>query len=168
MQRLFGLAGQIAIHGDQVAGPRSLARNNDLIVAQSGFEREFGGLHGRKHHALIDDLFGFQAEIFVGVFLHFGHDQLLIQGAAIDADADGFAVVASDLADGGELFVAALAGADITGIDSVFVERLGAFRIFREQHVAVVVEVADDRNVAACREQTLLDFGNRRQRLPER
>ena len=49
------------------------------------------------------------AEIFVGVLLHFVHDELLIERAAIDADAHGLAVVARDFADGGKLLVAALA-----------------------------------------------------------
>jgi hypothetical protein len=57
--------------------------------------------------------------------LHFVHDELLIQGAAIDADADWFAVVAGNFANGGKLFVAALAGADVAGIDAVLVEGFG-------------------------------------------
>ncbi len=98
------------------------------------------------------------AEIAVGVLLHFAHDQLLIERAAVDADAHGLAVVARHFADGGELFVAALPGADVAGIDAVFVERARAIGIFREQHVAVVMEIADHRNVAAGIEHALLDF----------
>ena len=88
------------------------------------------------------------------------HDQLLIQRAAIDADAHRLAVVARDFANGGELFVAALAGADVAGIDAVLVESFRAVGILREQHVAVVVKIADDRDIAAGGEQALLDFGN--------
>ncbi len=83
---------------------------------------EFGGFDGGKHHALVDDLFGGEAEDAVGVLLHLAHDQLLIERAAVDADAHGLAVVAGDAADGGELLVAALAGADVAGIDAVLVE----------------------------------------------
>ncbi len=93
MQRLLGFAAQISIDGDEVARARSLAGNNNLIAAQAGFERELGGLQRGEDHALVDDVFGFLAEILVGVFLHFGHDQLLIERAAIDADADGFSIV---------------------------------------------------------------------------
>ena len=86
----------------------------------------------------------------------------MIERAAIDADAHGLAVVARDLADGRELLVAALAVADVAGIDAVLVERAGAFGIFRQQDVAVVVKIADERNVAAGVEQALLDFGDGR------
>jgi len=63
---------------------------------------------------------------FVGVLLHFGHDKLLIERAAIYADADRLAVVYGDFADCRKLFVAALACTDVAGIDAVFVERFGA------------------------------------------
>src|SRR5256884_2877975 len=60
-----------------------------------------------------------------------------VERAAVYPDAHGFAVVARDLADGGELFVAALPGADIARIDAVFVELLGAFRAMRsEEHTS--------------------------------
>ncbi len=58
------------------------------------------------------------------------------------------------------MFVAALAGADVAGIDAVFVERFGAVGIFGEENVAVVMKVADDGDVAACGKQAFLDFGN--------
>ena len=90
----------------------------------------------------------------------FRSDQLLIQRAAVDADAHRLAVVAGDLADRRELFVAALAGADVARVDAVFVERGGAARMSREQQVAVVVEVADQRGSAAGVEHPLLDFGD--------
>ena len=115
-----------------------------------------------KHHALVDDFFGGLAEILVGVLLHLAHHQFLIERAAIHADAHGLAVVARDFADGGELLVAALAVAHVAGIDAVFVERARAIGIFREQDVAVVMKIADDRSVAARVEQALLDFRHRR------
>ena len=143
-------------------GPRNFAGNDDLILAQAAFERQFGGFERGEHHALVDDFFGSFAEVLVGVFLHLAHDQLLIERAAIHADAHGLAVVARDFADGGELLVAPLAVADVAGIDAVFVERAGAIGIFREQDVAVVMKIADDGNVAAGIEQALLDFRNSR------
>ena len=117
-------------------------------------------MHGGKHHAVVDNLFGFLAEIFVGVLLHFKHDQLLIERAAIHPDADWLAVVARDFADGGELFIAALACANVAGVDTIFIERLGAVGIFCEQDVAVVMEIADDWYGAACGQETILNFGN--------
>ena len=84
----------------------------------------------------------------------------MIERAAIDADAHGLGIVAGDGADGGELLVAALAGADVAGIDAVFIERAGAIGIFGQQDVAVIVKIADERSFAAGVQHALLDFGD--------
>ena len=68
------------------------------------------------------------AELAVGVLLHLRHDELLVQGAAIDADAHRFAVVGRHLADRRELLIAPLAGADVARVDAVLVERARARR----------------------------------------
>ena len=160
MQRLFGFRGEIAVNSDEVAGPRGLARNDDLVVTEAGFEGEFGRFQGGNDHALVDDFFRLFAEIFVGIFLHLAHDELLIEGAAVHADANGLAVITRDFADGGELFIAALACANVTRINAVFVELPGAFGIFGEQDVAVVVKIANDGRAAADVQHALLDFGH--------
>ena len=165
MQRLISFAREVAIDFHQSVRPRNFAGNNNLVFAQSGFEREFRRLKRRKHHALVDDFFGGFAQVAVGIFLHLAHDQLLIQRAAIHADAHRLVVIARHFADGCELLVAALAMAYVAGVDAVFVERGGAIGKFRQQHVAVVMEVADDGHVAARIEQALLDFRDSRCRF---
>ena len=95
----------------------------------------------------------------------FGDDELLVQRAAVDADAHRLVVVDGDLADRGELLVAPAAGADVARIDAVLVERRGAVREARQQQMAVVVEVADERRRAAGVEHALLDFRDRGRRL---
>ena len=67
-------------------------------------------------------------------------------------------MVAGDFANRGELLVATLPGPDVSGIDAIFVERDRAVGILRQQDVAVVMEVADDGDVTAGIEKTLLDF----------
>ena len=161
-------ARQIAVHGNQIPRARSLARNNDLIVAQPALERQFRRLQRREHHAIIDNLFGLFAQILVRVLLHLVHDELLIQRAAIHADAHGFAVVARNFADRGKLFVAPLARAHVAWIDAVLVQRLRALWILRQQNVAVVMKIADDRRDATGIEQALLDFRAPPPRLPAR
>ena len=165
MQRLRGLFRQRAIDLDQVARPRQLARDDDLIRPEPGLHGEFGRLHRRQHHAFADDVVRLLAEVAVGVLLHLRHDQLLVEGAAVDADAHGLAVFDGHLADGRELFITALAGADVAGIDAVLVERARRAWVSREQQVAVVVEVADQRRRAAGIEHALLDLGHRRRRF---
>ena len=120
--------------------------------------RELGRLQGREDHALVDDLFGSLAEIVVRVFLHLLHDELLVEGAAVDADAHGLRVVARDVADRRELLVAPRALADVAGVDAVLVERAGAVGVLRQQNVAVVVEVADERRQDPGVEHPLLDL----------
>jgi hypothetical protein len=160
MKRLLCFAGEIAVDGNQIARARSLAGDDDLIVAQTAFECQLGGLQSGEHHAIVDNFFGFFAEIFVRVLLHFVHDELLIQRAAIHADAHGLAIVARNFADRRKLLVAALARANVAGIDAVLVQRFRALRIFRKENVAVVMKIADDGRVAARIEQALLNFGH--------
>ena len=83
------------------------------------------------------------------------HHQFLIQRAAIHPNAHRLPVVTRDFANRGKLFVAPLSRAHISRIDAVFIERLRALRIFRQQHVPVVVEIPNDRHVAARIQQPL-------------
>ena len=141
-------------------GARDFAGDDDLVFAQAALQGELGGFERGQYHALVDDFIGAVAQEAVGILLHLAHDQLLIEGAAVDADAHGLAVIAGDIADGGELFVAALAGSYIAGIDAVFIEGGGGARIFCKQNVPVVVEIADERRVASGVEHALLDLGD--------
>src|SRR5215831_10904176 len=88
------------------------------------------------------------------------HYEFLIERTAIHSDADGFSIINRDFANRRKLLIAALAGAHIAGIDAIFVELPGAFGIFGQKDVAVVMEVADDRRAAADIEHALLDFGD--------
>ena len=100
--------------------------------------------------------------MLVRVLLHLRHHQLLVQGAAVDADANRLAVVDRHLADGRELLVAPGARAHVAGIDAVLVECGRAVRVARQEQVPVVVEVADERRRAPGIEHPLLDLGHGR------
>ena len=113
----------------------------------------------RTMHSLITVL-GRQAEVPVGVLLHAPHHQFLVQRAAVDADSHRLALVGGDLADRGELLVAPPARPDVARVDPVLVERARAVGVAGQQEVAVVVEVADERGVAAGIEQAALDLGH--------
>ena len=119
-----------------------------------GFER-------REHHALVEHLVGGQPEVPVGVLLHASHHEFLVQRAAVDANPHGLALVGRHRADRGELLVAPAAGTDVARVDAVLVEGARTIRVARQQQVAVVVEVADERGVAAGVEQAALDFWHR-------
>ena len=130
MQRLLGLAREVAVHLDEVLRLGNLAGNDDLVAAQAALERELGRFDRGVHHAVVDDLFGVEAEVAVGVLLHLAHHELLIERAAIDADAHRLAVVDGHFADRRELLVAPRARAHVAGIDAVLVERPRAIGIF--------------------------------------
>ena len=89
-------------------------------------------------------LSGGSGEARVGVH-HLGQ-QLLVERAPVHADADRLVVRDRDLDDLRELLVAAL-GADVAGIDAVLGQRRRRLGVLRQQQVAVVVEVADERHV---------------------
>src|SRR5690348_6001609 len=160
MQRLVGLVREFAIDAKEIARTRDFAGDDDLVLAEAAGEGELCGLQSREDHTFVNDVFRSAAEVAVSVLLHFLHDELLIERAAVHADAHGLAVVDGDFADGGELFVAAHALADVAGIEAVFVEGPGTFGIFREKDMAVVMEIADEGRVAAGIEDALLDFGH--------
>ena len=90
----------------------------------------------------------------------FCDDELLVQGAAVHADAYRLVVLLRDLADRGELLIAPTPGADVAGVDPVLVEGPRAVGVTREQKVSVVMEIADKRSRDACVEHPALDLGN--------
>jgi hypothetical protein len=160
VQRLLGPPCELAVDGDEIARPRHLARDDDLVLAQPGLDGQLRRVDGGDHHAFVEDFLRRAAEVPIGVFLHLGDDQLLIERAAVNAYAYGPVVIDRDFADGGELLVAPPASADVAGVDAVLVERRGARRVARQQQVAVVVEVADERRRAAGVQHPPLDLGN--------
>src|SRR5919201_813402 len=91
-------------------------------------------------------------------------EQLLVEGSPVRADAHWLAVTQRRLDNGAELAILLFLEADITGIDAVFVQRLGACRMIRQELVADVVKIADNRHVNAELLQALLDVGHRRSR----
>jgi hypothetical protein len=87
------------------------------------------------------------------------------EAAPVDADAHRLAVADRRLDHGGELLVALGALADVARVDAVLGERARALGELRQQLVAVVVEVADQRHVAAGGVQPRADRGHLRGRL---
>ncbi len=92
------------------------------------------------------------------VFVHQLGQQFLIERTPIGADPHRLVVLVRDLDDVGELGVALVLEADIAGIDAVFVERLGAGRIIRQQLVADIVEIADQGRGDAALAQAVADM----------
>ena len=115
-----------------MTGSRYLAGDDYLIRGQTALERQLCRLEGRDDHAVVDDLVRRTTEGLVSVLLHLGHDQLLVERAAVDANSDRPSVVAGDCTNGGKLFVAPVSGSHVAGVDSILVQRRGAGRISSE------------------------------------
>ena len=89
----------------------------------------------------------------------------MIQRAAIHTNAHRLAVVHGHFANGRKLFITPLARAHISRIDPVLVQFLCAFGIFGQQHVPVVMKIADDRHVASGIAEAFFNLRNRRRRF---
>ena len=118
---------------------------------RSGPEPERHGAIGADERRLHDRLVHHRARVHRfrqgRVLVHQPREQVLIEASPIHADPHRLAVIERDLDDFGELPVALVLEADISGIDAVFGERRGARRMLLEQGVAVIVEVADERRL---------------------
>ena len=143
MDGVVGAARQILIDRDQILHGRNLGRQDDAVLGHA----ELFGARGRQQRRLHHRLARHRARIArIGrgrVLVHQLGEQFLVERTPVGADADRLVVLVRDLDDVGELRVALVLEADIAGIDAVLVERLGAGRIFGEQLVTDVMEVAD-------------------------
>ena len=95
---------------------------------------------------------------FPRVVVHKGSQQLLIERAPIGADPHRLAVLDSRLDDEAELLVPLVPKTDIAGVYSIFVERLGAGGMIVEQLMADIMEIADQRDVAAHFRKTVANM----------
>ena len=117
-------------------------------MAHPGRLGELGRAKGRLEHRLDHHVarvarFG-QSRVRVH---QLGEDRL-VERAPVHADPDRLVVVDRDLDDRREVLVMALP-ADVPGVDPVLREERGRLRELGQELVAVVVEVADDRDVDA-------------------
>ncbi len=96
-----------------------------------------------------------------GVFVHQIGEEVLVERSPIDADAHLFFVGDGDFDDLSEVVFVFIAEADIARVDAIFIEGLRHCGIFAEESVAVVMEIADERDVCeAFFVESGADFGN--------
>ena len=99
------------------------------------------------------------------VRVHHAGQQFLVEAAPVDADAHRLVVLRRGFDHLRELAVVLVALANVAGVDAVLAQRLGTGRVVRQQPVAVVVEVADQRDVDAHAVELFADVGHGRRRL---
>ena len=149
MERVVALPGELAIDRDQVLHRRDLAREHDFVRPEAELPRPFGAADCRGHQRFPGHSGRVLRRLAPRVRVHQLRQQLLVQAAPVDPDADRAVVFQRDLDHGRELGVALGAEADIAGVDPVLGERLGAGRVLGQQLVADIVEIADQRDVDA-------------------
>ena len=81
----------------------------------------------------------------------------MIERTAIDAYTHGFFVLHSNLANGFKIFIAALTGPHITGVDAVFVQRLSTGRVLAQENVTVVMKIPNQGLLTTGRQHPLLN-----------
>ena len=161
MERVVALPGERAVDRDQVLHRRDLAGEHDLVRAEAERAGAFGAADRRRHQRVPGHRGGVLGRFAARVLVHHLGQQLLVEAAPVDPDADRAAVFQRDLDHGRELGVALGAEADIAGIDAVLGERLGAGRVLGQQLVADIVEVADQRHADALGIQRVADARHR-------
>ena len=114
-------------------------------MAEAGLLGQLGGLDRALDHRVHGDVARVERVLALGVGVHHPGEQVLIEAPPVDADAHRLAVVDRDPDDRAEVLVVVLA-AHVARVDAVLGERAGAVGILGQQHVAVVVEVADHRH----------------------
>ena len=158
---MIAAGGQPAVDVDQVLHARHLGRQDDPVVRQAGLLGQLGRTdrrfeHGRDHHL---------ARVVrlerPGVLVHQPGEEILVERAPVDADADRLPFLDGDSRDRPEVGVAALR-ADVPRVDAVLVESARHRRVLRQEPVAVVVEIPDDRHADAETAHLAHDLGDGR------
>ena len=146
VERVVATGGQEPIHVDEVADAADLGADDDPVVTEPGRLRQLGRAERRLEHRVDHHVAGIARLGSRGVRVHQLGQDGLIERAPVDADPHGLPVVDGDLDDRREVLVVALR-ADVARVDPVLGQGRGHLRVLDQQLVAVVVEVADDRDV---------------------
>ena len=156
-----GAGGQFGVDVDEVAHAGDFGGEDDLVAAEAVALGGGGVVEGGDDHGFHHDVAGIGKRVREAVVvIHHAGEEGLVEGAPVDADADGLLVLDGDFDHGAEVVVVLTADGAVAGIDAVLGEGGGAVRIFGEELVAVVVEVADDGRVPAFFGDAFDDVGD--------
>src|SRR5215470_3526592 len=109
VQWVIGAWRELAIDVHEVLHARDLGREDDAIVGEARLLGQLCGLDGALHHGVHGHVAGAQGLAKLRVRVHHAREEVLVEAAPVDADADGLAVVDGHLDDGVEVVVVVLA-----------------------------------------------------------
>ena len=152
---------EIAVERNELLDFRHLAGKNDAVCREPERFRRCGRLNGALDESFSQHRLRGQKSARLHVLVHQTPEERLVERAAVHADAHRRAPLLRRLNHEGEVFFLARAFSDVSRIDAVLRERGRALRNFREELVAVVVEVADERHKDPGGVEPRADFGHR-------
>src|ERR1035437_7480125 len=113
----------------------------DITIRQLVVRR----LERARHHGVQRDVARVLGLRQQRILVHHPREQRRIERAPVDADAHRLPVLDGHFDHGAEIVVGLAADIRVARVHAVLVQRARAPRVFLQQQVAVVVEVADDR-----------------------
>ena len=165
MQGIVTASGQVPVYRNQLLHAAHLAGQDDPVPGQADLLGLLRAVQGGYDQRLLHDAVGIPGFGQLRVLVHHVGGEFLVQAAPVHADAYRLVILDGLLDEDGELAVALPAETHVARIDAVLGERLGAIGVFRQQQVAVVMEIPDQGRVAAQRIQPLPDTGNLARRI---
>src|SRR6185369_5770846 len=144
MQRVLAARSQNAIDIDEVLNSADFCADDDLIGTEAVLFCELGGAQCAQHHGFHHYVASFQRLRTLCVLVHHVCEKSLVERSPVHADANRLLVLDGALDHGAEVVVVFASDGNVSGIDPVLCQGLGAGRVLLEKDVAVVVEVADD------------------------
>ncbi len=157
MQRIVAAPRQLAINSDQILHAGYLARQDNAITLQAQLFRSLRVLYRRGNQGFIHHRLRRPRLAAQGILIHDTGQQSLVQATPVDADPHRFIILAGGLDHLRKLRISLGAFTDITRIDPILRQRLGAVWIVIQQRMAVVVEITDQRYIYAHLVQLLAD-----------
>ena len=149
VEGVVGAAGEFGVDVDQIADAGDLGGEDDLVAVEAVALGGGGVVEGGDDHGFHHDVACGQRVGEAVVVVHHLGEEGLVERAPVDADADGLLVLYCDFDHGAEVVVVFAADGAVARIDAVLGEGFCGVRVFGEELVAVVVEVADDGGVPA-------------------
>ena len=160
MQRVVTAAGQFSIDGYHVLHVGDLGRQHDGVAGKANAFCLLGAFDGRGDKGLAHDGLGVPGLGVCRVGVHQARQHGLVKRAPVDTDAHRLAVAAGGLDHGAVVVVALGAAAHVARVDAVLGQCLGTLGEIVQQLVAVVVEVAHQRHLAAHAIELFTNGGN--------
>ena len=160
VQGKVALAGDFPVGLDHLVESGDLAGDDDVVFRQAQFQSGGSAGNGAFDECFTLDFVAGERVGSAGIVIHLPSEDVGVEAAGVDPDADGFIEVTGHFDESGEVLVVAGAPADVARVDPEFGQRACAVGVGAEEAVAYEVEVADEGDVATDVVEAFADLGN--------